>query len=153
MRFIAWRALPVVALVLSISPLPAYAYGDDVNLTGLNDFQVTADVAPTACGPTKNDIITGIQSVLSSTPSIRLSTSSPVSLYVNVNVLDDCTAANVYIEVDGYVVVQRTGRTVFQTIWGSHGTLLGGEANMRQRIIDDSETLARNFVTAWTSKN
>jgi hypothetical protein len=149
------RALVVAVTVILAAGIPARssAFSDAKNLTGANDFEIVADVTKPGCGPTEDDTKASIKSILSSSPRIRTLAQGTSAVYVSVHVLAGCEAASITLEVDSPVRITASGRSALATIWGSHGAMLGGSADMRRRVLDAVETLAKQLAADWNSAN
>jgi hypothetical protein len=134
----------------------ALADMDDGNLKGLNAFDVVVDIPATSCGPSKSDIKTSVLYVLSSSRIRYVARLFSPYIYVNVNILDDCSAADVSFGIDAETILAANRRHMGWTaVWGGEtkGGLFAGRNEMSSRILAAVERYTKEFVVAWTSAN
>jgi len=140
---------------VAIIPVAVSADASTDALKHLNTFTVLIDASDFPCGPTKKDIDTGLRYVLSQSRIKLAEGLGPSSaIYVNVALVDDCSAANVRIEVLANVRITETNQPVYgATIWEDGGGVLSGRSNMRSHILEEVERLTKKLVVDWSSVN
>jgi hypothetical protein len=141
-----------IAFAVFIALQSTSALADDSDLQGLHSFKIVIeDVTPNDCGLTQSDLQTSLSFVLSQS-RIKINPSVFGFIYVNVNIFTDCSAASIVLEVDQPVHISPTGKFTTATIWDT-GSLLEGSDDMRKRVTDRVETLAKKLVVAWSTAN
>ena len=100
---------------------------------------------------TADDVKNSVQFVLTQS-RIRVITSASTYLYVNVDILDTCSAADISVEVKTPVMILSSKRFDFGTVWDD-GTLLGGISDMQSRVMESVERLTKKLVVDWSSAN
>jgi hypothetical protein len=149
-RFVASFLILCVVDLFFVSN--ASAQWDTEHLKGLTAFDVVVEqISSNICGVDEDDVKSNTQSVLTQS-RMPVDVSAPSDIYVNVNVLDDCTAAQITISVNTPVTITRTNSFAIATVW-SEGVLLSGRADMKDRVMREVQTLTKKLVVDWSSMN
>jgi hypothetical protein len=122
-------------------------------LHGLGPFSIVVEDLDPACKITEGAIETSVRNVLAPT-KIRIDPNADDFIYANINFADDCTAANVTLEVDAAVRIQGSGQTGMATVW-ENALLLGGGSpeRMGARALESVAKLARKLADDWNATN
>jgi len=147
-----WFVLFMTAAIGLLANAPALP-SISTNLTKLSTLAVLVeDVNSNSCGLTKEDVDTSLRFVLNQSKIFIPNAGAQDYIYLNVSILDDCSAASVELNVNSEVKVVSNQRVVYgATIW-NEGELLSGP-NMRSRVMTAVEELAKRLVVVWSSVN
>jgi hypothetical protein len=123
-------------------------------LQGLKTMSVLVEgIDSNSCGLTADQVKTSVLYTLSQS---RISVSSnlgvPTDLYINIDILSDCSAADIDIELSTIATIMQTKRIVFNAgVWKA-GTLLTG-GDMESRVNSSVNELTQQFVVDWNAAN
>lgn len=121
-------------------------------LRGLRDFSVLVEsINSNDCGVDAGSVETSLRFILAQA-SITLDSGSSNTLYLNVNVLPNCSAASIDLQVQTLGKVSSAQFPILVSVW-QEGALLGGVGNMNQRVQDAVEEQTKKFVADWASVN
>jgi hypothetical protein len=146
--------LCVIAIGLDLTSLtPASAQSYEARyLKGLKSFHIIVETIPSnSCGVTEDDVRSSVQFVLTQS-RIHIIQNAENWIYVNVGVLNNCSAADIYISVIVPVTLLQTKRFASGEIWRD-GKLLGGVSDMQSRVMSAVEQVMKNLVVDWSSVN
>ncbi len=153
--FRATIAAGSAAAVLLQSPALAIASVGGDNLKGLRSMHVVVEaVRPNACGVTTQALETGLRSIVAQSrlKFVPYNVTTP-ALHLRVTMLSDCSAAYLDLAVYTTAVIEPTKVPAYTaTIW-EDGSLLGGWPEMRSRVAQTVEDLAKEFVADWSAAN
>lgn len=123
-----------------------------IALKGMEEFDIVMDLnTDSPCGISKDDINTRVRYVVGQS-TIRLVTFSPHSIYVNVNALSTCSAAEVSVFVISPVTINGTGVVLKEAFIWNKSALLSG-SNLRTRVLQELEDDCKALVVDWNSVN
>jgi len=134
-------------LVFSVGCLNAQSV-EGHSLKGIKTIGVLVDgLDRPRCGLSADDVTTSVKYVVGESAVTVKDGLQPFMLYVNVNLLDDCSASNVKVEVLTSAMISATGVWVADAdIWDKSGLLTG--RNQKARILEVIEEDCKN--SSWT---
>jgi ATP adenylyltransferase/5',5'''-P-1,P-4-tetraphosphate phosphorylase II len=145
-------------LILGVSIVAAVASGrpamaDDSDLKGLRSLSILVEGLDNNCGINKDDLTTNLRYILAQSRIHIDPKSDDTFLYLNVNVANNCGAADVNLEAKTMVKVLASHQMAFGAgVWNT-GTLLTGSSDLSQRVRDAVEEETKKFVVAWSTAN
>lgn len=127
--------------------------GDATNLKRIGPLHFLIEVIrPNDCGVNKDDLMTSLRFVVSQSRMKISDSHLTPTIYLNVNIFDDCSAANVRLEVYTFATIPENHVYGTVTIWDDEH-LLGGRSDMSSRVANAVERLAKSLVVDWSSVN
>jgi hypothetical protein len=145
----------MVAAILTLSSVDLVGQTPDaVHLKGMRKgILIVEGFSKPECGLSADDLKTSASFIVSQSDlKIENSGLEPFALYINVILMDNCSAAAVSLEVLTTVTVDGTGTRVGDaSIWGQKALLTGSDE--RTRILSQVEEFCKKFVVDWNSVN
>lgn len=144
--------IPFVLLLLVHSSLASAQTSDNSGLKNIAASSLVVENMPSNdCGLAADDVRTSIRFILSQS---RFRVSDDIAgtyLYARVTIFQDCSAADVLLELKSIARVVANNQAEMAILW-EDGDLLGG-GNMHARVLDAAEELTKKFVADWSAAN
>ena len=152
------RAFALVA-VAAASLCPQVVSAQTVQALGLVGIREVGilierlDKGAAGCGVDTQTLTTSLKFVLQQS-RIKISDNPDDKpyLYLNLNILPDCTASVMLILFAG-ATIDHTQRHVTANVWQDGGLMTSYKHTARQRISNYVESLAKKFVVDWNFAN
>lgn len=123
------------------------------DLRGLKAVDVVIEsIDANECSVTKSEVETALRYILAGS-RIKMMSGPSSYLYLNVNVLDDCRAADIKLSLFVPSTIVRTQRFHETIIWEKESLIGGGSSSVAARARELISEFAKLFVVDWSAAN